>query len=109
MSYFENDHTKNYLLLQTVYKYFKKPLIALIFHRGNLKDCMMKVESPAASNSLAPALNQINTNLRVKVDGSCLKQDKLTFTHNKVFNICIACEKNLKPNIQGADFALGNY
>ena len=56
-SYFENDHTKNYLLLQTVYRYFKKPLIALIFHRGNLKDCMMKVESPAASNSLAPALN----------------------------------------------------
>ena len=49
-----------------------------------------------------------NTKLRVKFKGSCLKQEKVTFTNNKVVNVYIACEINLWLNIQGADFALGN-
>ena len=39
----------------------------MTFQHGNLIDCLMKV---------------------VKFDGSCLKQDKPTFNHKTVVNIC---------------------
>ena len=43
-------------------------------HEGNTSIKWIKL--PATfNNSLAPALNQINTKLRVKFDGSCLKQE----------------------------------
>ena len=48
-----------------------------------------------SDNSLAPSLNYISTKTRVKFVGSCLKQDKITFTHNNVVNIYIFYEKNL--------------
>ena len=42
------------------------------------------INPPATSgNSLAPALNYIGNNTRVKFDESCLKQDKITFIHKK--------------------------
>ena len=42
------------------------------------------IKHPAASNqSLAPALNCSNTKQPVKFDGSCLKQEKVTFSHKK--------------------------
>ena len=37
--HFEEDGTQNYLVFQPVVKYFK----ATIFHRGNLKDYLLKV------------------------------------------------------------------
>ena len=40
--------------------------------------------SAAFNNSLASALNYNNTKLQAKLDGSCLNQDKVTFTHNKI-------------------------
>ena len=48
----------------------------------------------ASNDSLAPALNYINSKLQVKVDGSCLKQDKFTFTNKKVLNIYITYKIN---------------
>ena len=47
-------------------------------------------------NSLARSLNHIGTKTRVKFDGSCLKQDQITFTHGKTVNICIVSEINLR-------------
>ena len=46
----------------------------------------------ASNNSLDCALNSIGTKSWVKFDGSCLKQDKVTFTHKQVVNICIIYE-----------------
>ena len=45
-----------------------------------------------SDNSLAPSLNQIGFIIRIKFDGQCLKQDKVTFDHKTVVNICIVCE-----------------
>ena len=45
------------------------------------------IKPPAASNSLAPSLNYINTNVQVNFDGSCLKQEKITFTDKKEIHI----------------------
>ena len=62
---------------------------------------------PAFNNSLIPALNHINTKLRVKFDGSCLKQEKVTFTHKEVDNIYIVYEINLQPFTWDAGSTLG--
>ena len=62
----------------------------------------------SSNNSLAPALNHISTKLRIKFDGSCLKQEKVTFTHKKVVNIYIAHEINLCSCNVVKDFPLGN-
>ena len=46
-------------------------------------------------NSLAAALSYIGNKTRVKFDGICLKQDKITFTHWKTVNIYFVYEINL--------------
>ena len=46
-------------------------------------------------NNLVHLLNYIGTKTRVKFDRSCLKQDKITYTHEKTVNIYIAYEINL--------------
>ena len=45
---------------------------------------MKSIKLPAAYNkSLASTLNHINSKIQVKLDKSCLKQDKVTFTLKK--------------------------
>ena len=48
-----------------------------------------------SDNSLGPSLSYIGTKTRVKFVGSCLKQDKNTFTHGKTVNVYIVYEINL--------------
>ena len=51
------------------------------------------VKPPATSNnSLAPALSYIGIKTRVKCDGSCLKQNKIAFTHGNLVSIYITYE-----------------
>ena len=45
-----------------------------------------------SDNSLTPALNYCGTKTRVKFTGSCLKQQKISYTHGKVVNIYIVYE-----------------
>ena len=42
-----------------------------------------------SDNSLTPALSYYGTKTRVKFTGSCLKQSKISYTHEKVVNIYI--------------------
>ena len=56
--------------------------------------------------SLAPALNCINTKTWIKFDGSCLKQEKVTFTQKQGVNIYIFYETNLWQFNVGKNFAL---
>ena len=96
-------------MFQPVCRYLKK--IASSNHILAWKSKGLTVESikpPAASNNnLAPVLNYINTKSRVKFDGSCLKQDKVRFTHKKVVNIFIALKINVWLFSVGKGFALG--
>ena len=67
------------------------------------------INPPATSdNTLAPALSYFGNKTRVKSDGSCLKQDKITFTHEKIVNICIVYEINLCNYVDSSDPTLGN-
>ena len=57
------------------------------------------IKSPTASdNSLAPALSCYNTKTRVKFDGSCLKQDKITCTHGTIVDIYIVYEISISDS-----------
>ena len=62
---------------------------------------------PAASNSSALALNYIYTKMRLKYDGSCLKQDKVTFTPKKWLIFILST--SLWPLNVAKDFALVYY
>ena len=52
---------------------------------------------PTSSSSLFSALNYINAKIQVKINTSCLKEEKLTFNHNTAVNIYIVYEINLWP------------
>ena len=53
---------------------------------------------PAPNNFLTPSLNYLGTKIRLKFSGSCLKQDKVTYTHGKLVNIYIVYEINKTDN-----------
>ena len=67
------------------------------------------IKQPSASNNfLTPSLNYVGTKIRVKFSGSCLKQDKVTYTHGKIVNIYIVYEIYKKDNTITSDPTLEN-
>ena len=51
----------------------------------------------------------MGTKIRVKFSGSCLKQDKITYTHGKIVNIYIVYEINKKDNTIISDPTFKNW
>ena len=91
-SHFEEDGTQNYLVFQPIISYFK--VITDTNYISSWKPKGLSAESikPSATsdNSLIPELNYYGNKVRVKFTGSCLKQPKISYTHEKVVNIYIA-------------------
>ena len=85
-SHFENDGTRNYLVLKTPYRYFKR-VSNTKNHISSWKSKRLSdgsIKPPSTSNNiLNPVLNYVGTKIRVKFEGSCLKQDKISFDHGK--------------------------
>ena len=73
-----------------------------------LSDESINHPTTSSNNSLAPALSYFGNKTRAKFDGSCLKQDKTTFTYGKTVNIYIAYEINLWNYVETSDPTLGN-
>ena len=96
-SHFEEDGTQNYLVFQAMYRCFRR---VVGVGTGNYiyfwKSKGLSDENTAApttsDHNLNPQLSYLGTKTRVKFDGSCLKQDKATFNHEKVVNIYIVYE-----------------
>ena len=93
-SHFEKDGTQNYLVFQPINKYFKifanKKYISLWQSKG-LSDKTSK--PPATSeNSLTPSIDYLGNKIRLKFNGSILRQRKVSYTHGKVVNIYIVYE-----------------
>ena len=96
-SHFEEDGTQNYLVFQTMCRYFKR--IAGV-GRGNyiyfwkskgLSD--ERLDSITASNyKHTPELSFYGTKTKVEFSGSCLKRDKITYNRGAIVNIYIAYE-----------------
>ena len=80
-NYFDEDGTKNLLVILPIFRYFKANVItivtnyALSWKSKGLSDETSKPPS-TSDNSLTPSINYINNNdkIRVKFTGSCLKQ-----------------------------------
>ena len=93
-SHFDEDGTQSYLVFQPTNKYFK--VITNTDYVSSWKSKGLSAEStkpPTTSdNSLTPALNYYGTKTRVKFNGSCLQQSKISYTHSTIVNIYIVYE-----------------
>ena len=70
-----------------------------------LSDEIIKPTS-TSNNRLAPSLDYSINKIKVKFNGSCLKQNKITYTHGAIVNIYIV--HKLSSNFNNFDFALEN-
>ena len=88
-SHFEEDGAQNYLVFHPVHRYFK-----MITGVGNGNYiCYWKSKGfsgektnsiKTSNHSITPNLSYYGTKTRVEFNGSCLKQDKVTFNHGKI-------------------------
>ena len=59
-----------------------------------------RLNSNTASNySITPELSFYCTKTRVEFNGTCLKQDKVTYSHGTIVNIYVVCEISKNYNI----------
>ena len=108
-SHFGEDGTQNYLVFQPMYRYFKTDSSYHILSWTSKGLSNESIKPPSAPNNfLTPSLNYVGTKIRVKFSGSCLKQDKVTYTHGKIVNIYIVYEINKKDNTIISDPTLEN-
>ena len=103
-SHFEEDGTQNYLVFQPMYRYFKRiagvgndNYIYYWKSKGLSDERIDSIKTP--NHSITPNLDYYGTKTRVEFNGSCLKQDSVTFNHRKVVNIYIVYEINKIINI----------
>ena len=84
-SHFEEDGTQYYLLFQPIIRCFKLNGTTLYILSWQSKGLYFEsIKPPTTSdNNLTPALNCYGTKTRVKCTGSCLKQSKISYTHQK--------------------------
>ena len=102
-SHFEQDGTQNYLVFQPMYRYFK--IIAGVgngsyiyyWQSKGLSD--EKIYITITIYTATPNSSYYGTKTRVEFNGSCLKQDKVTFNHGEVVNIYIVYEISKSINI----------
>ena len=96
-SHFEEDGTQNYLAFQPMCRYFKR--IAGV-GSGNYIDLWKskglsdeRLDSITPSNDkITPELSFYGTKIRVELNGSWLKQDKVTHNDGAIVNIYIFYE-----------------
>ena len=82
-----------------------------IFILGNLKVYLMngliillhlETTASTAYQSITPSLDYLGTKIGLQFDGSCLKQHKIIYTHEKIVNIYIVYETS-------KNFSLSSY
>ena len=103
-SHFGEDGRQSYLVFQSMYRYFKGIFGVgngnYIYHwqsKGLSDEKINSVKTP--NHSITPNLDYYGTKTRVKFNGSCLKQDNVTFNHGKLVNIYIVHEISKSINI----------
>ena len=92
-----------------MYKYYKTDSFYYILSwisKGLSSESITPLTAP--NDFLTPSLNYLDTKIRLKFSGNCLKQDKVTYTHGKILNIYIVYEINKKDNTIISDPTLEN-
>ena len=94
-SYFEEeDGRPNYLIFQLIYRYLNADNSGylLSWTSKGLSNESIK-PNPISNSIINPSLTKyLDTKVRVKFNGNCLKQDKIIYTHGKVVSIYIVYE-----------------
>ena len=93
-SHFEEYGTQNYLVFQPRHRYFQRvagvSYSNYIYFWKSKGLCDKNITAPTTSNyNLNPQLGYLGNKTRAERKGSCLKQDKITYTHGKIVNIYI--------------------
>ena len=103
-SHFAEYGTQNYLVFQPTYRYFE--MIAGVGNVNYIYYWKSKGLSDERINFIktlnhyiTPNLDYYGTKTRIEFNGSCLKQDKVTFNHEKIVNIYIVYEISKSINI----------
>ena len=95
-SHFEKDGAQSYLVSQPMMRYFKVNMITNTDYVSSWKSKGLSSESikplNTSDNSLTRESNYDGPKTRLKFIGSCLKQSKISHTHEKVVNIFIVYE-----------------
>ena len=98
-SHSQEDGVQNSIVFQPMYKYFQTNNSYHISSWTSKGLSNESIKPPSAPNNfLTPSLNYVGTKISVNFSGSCLKQDKVTYTHGKIVNIYIVYEINKKDN-----------
>ena len=94
MIFDEGDGSQVYLIFQPVHKYIK--IIANTKCISEWKSKGLSDESikpfPTSDNSLTPLIDYYGYNIRVRFNGSILRQPKVSYTHEKIVNIYMVYE-----------------
>ena len=89
--YFDGDGTQNYLVFQSMYKYFKTFIennVTFISSWESKGLSNQKVSSTKTSNyDQSPRLVYHNARIKLNFSGSILKQDKITYSYGPIVNI----------------------
>ena len=100
----EEDGTLNYLVFHPMYKYFKRVAgvdsnrYSYFWKSKGLPD--ENITAPTTSDYiLNQQLNYLGAKTRVEFKGGGLKQDKITYTNEKIVNICIVYKISKSYNI----------
>ena len=90
------------MVFQPIQRYFKiiraNDIDVLSWKSNWLSDESTKPPS-TSKKFLNPLLDYVGTKVRVKFNGDCLKQDKVTFNHRKIVKIDIFNEIERSVNI----------
>ena len=93
-NHFDEDGAQKYLVFQPIFRYFKintiKNTTNTILLSWQSKGLSAEVIKPPSTsdNSLTPILSYYHASkIRVEFTGSCLKQDKFTYNHEKAGKI----------------------
>ena len=103
-NHFEDDVTQNYLVFQPTYRCFQRVAgvgignYIYFWKRKELSD--ENIKAPTTSDYRHnPQFSYLGNKTRKEFEGSCLKQDKITYTHGKLINIFIVYETSKNYNI----------
>ena len=102
-NHFEENGTQNYLVFQPIYRCFKRIVrvgsgnYIYFWKSKGLSD--ERINSITTSNYIITPKFNFGTKSRVKFNGSCLKQDKATYSHGTIVNIYIVYEISKNYNI----------
>ena len=91
-SHFDEDGVQNYLVFQSVLKYFTFNSKWIIKQKlKGLSNESLEVIS-TSDNTLNPSINYYGDKARLKFTGSVLQQKTITYNHKKFVNLYIVYE-----------------